>query len=80
MPAETVSSNKANEVSIFDRRSLKEIYREIQEVYSADSRPWVVGYSGGKDSTATLQLIWYAISKLPPNNAETGTKLRSGIR
>ena len=62
-----MSSNKTNEVSIFDKRSLKDIYREIQEVYLGDSRPWVVGYSGGKDSTATLQLIWYAISKLPPN-------------
>jgi DNA sulfur modification protein DndC len=51
--------------SIFDMRSLKEIYKEIQEVYISDQRPWVVGYSGGKDSTATLQLVWYAISELP---------------
>ncbi|NET02081.1 MAG: DNA phosphorothioation system sulfurtransferase DndC [Sphaerospermopsis sp. SIO1G1] len=39
---------------------------EIQELYCLDSIPWVVGYSGGKDSTATLQLIWNAISQLPP--------------
>ena len=26
-----------------------------------------MGYSGGKDSTATLQLIWNAISQLPTN-------------
>src|ERR1019366_185553 len=24
---------------------------EIRSVYSADNRPWVIGYSGGKDST-----------------------------
>jgi DNA sulfur modification protein DndC len=39
---------------------------EIQELYCLDQIPWVVGYSGGKDSTATLQLVWNAISKLPP--------------
>ncbi|MBD2436990.1 DNA phosphorothioation system sulfurtransferase DndC [Nostoc sp. FACHB-110] len=38
---------------------------EIQELYCLDAIPWVVGYSGGKDSTATLQLIWNAISGLP---------------
>lgn len=54
------------EPSVFDKRSLDEIYQEIQEVYLEDSRPWVVGYSGGKDSTTALQLIWYAIAKLPP--------------
>ncbi|MBD2292191.1 DNA phosphorothioation system sulfurtransferase DndC [Anabaena sphaerica FACHB-251] len=39
---------------------------EIQELYCLDAIPWVIGYSGGKDSTATLQLIWNAISQLPP--------------
>ncbi|MEA5583627.1 DNA phosphorothioation system sulfurtransferase DndC [Nodularia harveyana UHCC-0300] len=39
---------------------------EIQELYCLDEIPWVVGYSGGKDSTATLQLIWNAIQELPP--------------
>ena len=38
---------------------------EIRELYLADSTPWVVGYSGGKDSSATLQLVWLAIRKLP---------------
>ncbi|MDZ8134557.1 MAG: DNA phosphorothioation system sulfurtransferase DndC [Nostoc sp. DedQUE04] len=38
---------------------------EIQELYCLDQIPWVVGYSGGKDSTATLQLIWNAIAALP---------------
>jgi DNA sulfur modification protein DndC len=39
---------------------------EIQELYCLDAIPWVIGYSGGKDSTATLQLVWNAILKLPP--------------
>jgi DNA sulfur modification protein DndC len=51
--------------SIFDKHSLKDIHKEIQDVYLSDNRPWVIGYSGGKDSTTSLQLIWYAISELP---------------
>lgn len=39
--------------------------RNTQDLYLSDTLPWVVGYSGGKDSTATLQLIWKAISALP---------------
>jgi DNA sulfur modification protein DndC len=39
---------------------------EIRELYLADKVPWIIGYSGGKDSTATLQLIWTAISDLAP--------------
>ncbi|MEG4319271.1 MULTISPECIES: DNA phosphorothioation system sulfurtransferase DndC [unclassified Microcoleus] len=38
---------------------------EIQELYCLDDIPWVIGYSGGKDSSAVLQLIWNAIAKLP---------------
>jgi DNA sulfur modification protein DndC len=40
-------------------------HQQIQDVYLADTRPWVIGYSGGKDSTTTLQLIWTALSQLP---------------
>jgi DNA sulfur modification protein DndC len=44
---------------------VSEIIREIQELYISDPMPWVVGYSGGKDSTASLQLIWNAVAGLP---------------
>lgn len=44
---------------------------EIRELYASDDVPWIIGYSGGKDSTATLQLIWMAIAGLP---AERRTK------
>ena len=40
--------------------------QEIQDLYCLDDIPWVVGYSGGKDSTAVLQLVWNAIASLPP--------------
>lgn len=51
--------------SIFERATLEEIYSEVREVYLSDTRPWVIGYSGGKDSTAALQLVWYALKGLP---------------
>jgi DNA sulfur modification protein DndC len=44
---------------------------EIQAIYLADDVPWVVGYSGGKDSSATLQLVWLALARVP---AEHRTK------
>ena len=53
------------ESSVFDKCSLKDIHKEIQEIYMSDQRPWVIGYSGGKDSTTSLQLIFCAISELP---------------
>lgn len=38
---------------------------EIQTLYRSDDIPWIVGYSGGKDSTAVLSLVWLALSRLP---------------
>ena len=51
--------------SVFKSRSLKQIYEEVREVYLSDNRPWIIGFSGGKDSTCMTQLIWHAISDLP---------------
>lgn len=41
------------------------LLNEVRGIYLSDERPWVVGYSGGKDSTTALQIIWSAISALP---------------
>lgn len=41
------------------------LQEHIRAVYKADDRPWVIGYSGGKDSTCALQLIWSAVRALP---------------
>ncbi len=43
----------------------QQIIDEIQALYLSDSLPWIIGYSGGKDSTASLQLIWLALASLP---------------
>ena len=44
---------------------IKQITTEIQQQYLQDDTPWIIGYSGGKDSTAVLQLVMYALIKLP---------------
>lgn len=54
--------------SAFDNDMDAEVNRlkeEIKLLYKSDSIPWVVGYSGGKDSTASLQVIWTAVSEIP---------------
>jgi len=47
------------------KATVARVLSEVSDLYEADEIPWVVGYSGGKDSTATLQLIWMALSRLP---------------
>lgn len=53
------------------RDEVQKLADEVRAIYLGDSFPWVVGYSGGKDSTATLQLVWTALRELP---AEKRTK------
>lgn len=57
------------EKSIFYQRKFDDVIEErkklVQAVYLNDNRPWVIGYSGGKDSTVITDLILSAISELP---------------
>jgi DNA sulfur modification protein DndC len=50
---------------MLEKERLDARYDEIRSVYLEHPQPWVIGYSGGKDSTTALQLIWSALSKLP---------------
>ena len=47
---------------------IKHIEAEIIDQFQIDdnNRPWIVGFSGGKDSTMLLQMVWYAIKKIDP--------------
>lgn len=38
----------------------------LRSNYFADNRPWVVAYSGGKDSTLVLQLVYELLNELSP--------------
>jgi DNA sulfur modification protein DndC len=46
--------------------AIDETVERMRQLYTQDAVPWVVGYSGGKDSTATLQLVWTALAGLEP--------------
>ncbi len=66
----TVSiGREQRKASAFSERGLhtevEALVGQVRELYRADGIPWVVGYSGGKDSTATLQLVWSALLSLP---------------
>lgn len=47
------------------RTALAALMDEVAALYRSDDIPWVVGYSGGKDSTATLQLVWHTLARMP---------------
>ena len=37
----------------------------MRELYLKDARPWIVGYSGGKDSTSVVQMTYRMLEDLP---------------
>ena len=61
-----------SQIPLFPPRTVEELVAgikiltaEIQELYCQDDIPWVIGYSGGKDSSSIVQLVWNAIAQLP---------------
>ena len=58
----------------FDQKLLDAI-AEMKKLYLEDPIPWIVGYSGGKDSTAVVQSTFYMLKEL---KAE-GKKLHKDI-
>jgi DNA sulfur modification protein DndC len=50
---------------LFAGQQLNHYIADVQRVYCADKRPWVIGYSGGKDSSAIMSLIYMALLGLP---------------
>jgi DNA sulfur modification protein DndC len=52
-----------NTPSIVSRANLKD---SLSQLYVEDPRPWLVGFSGGKDSTMLAALIFDALLSIPP--------------
>jgi len=48
--------------------NLQHLENEIidQYLYDESERPWIIGFSGGKDSTMLLQVVWKALTKIDP--------------
>lgn len=54
--------------SYFDIVSYEELLNEIRYVYQSDERPWIIGYSGGKDSTTVVELVYEMLQTLKPQD------------
>lgn len=44
----------------------QDIRNNLREMYLEDTRPWMVGFSGGKDSTMLASLVFDAVLSVPP--------------
>lgn len=45
-------------------KKYRQAIERVKKVYLEDERPWIIGYSGGKDSTATCTVVLTALSEL----------------
>jgi DNA sulfur modification protein DndC len=64
-----MSNNKRsffNEIGF--KPTIEKLVDLTAKLYLEDDNPWVVGYSGGKDSSACLQLMWRALEKIKSQN------------
>ena len=43
----------------------EDIIQEMALVYQHDNRPWMIGFSGGKDSTMLCCLVLQMLQRLP---------------
>lgn len=59
---------KLTQATLKVKDKVNEAIEEIKFAYQLDNRPWILGYSGGKDSTVTLQLVWQALLDIPDKN------------
>ena len=57
---------RANDLKSLPAR-LQRITETLRREYlRKPSYPWLIGYSGGKDSTFLLQMVWEMVANLPP--------------
>lgn len=52
--------------SFFEEFTYNELLNEIKYVYQSDDRPWIIDYSGGKDSTTVVELVYEMLQLLDP--------------
>ena len=49
-----------------NQQKLDHVMEEMKKIYLQDARPWIIGLSGGKDSTCITQLVYNMLLALPP--------------
>lgn len=50
--------------SYFYENSIDDLLEEMKFVYKSDNRPWIIGFSGGKDSSVVVQLAYKMLQQL----------------
>jgi 3'-phosphoadenosine 5'-phosphosulfate sulfotransferase (PAPS reductase)/FAD synthetase len=59
-------SNQNSEVLIqIAPSAYQDIKQSLRRLYVEDDRPWLVGFSGGKDSTMLASLVFDAVLSIP---------------
>ena len=48
-----------------EQSKYEEIRSSLRQLYLEDSRPWIIGFSGGKDSTMVAALVFEVVSSIP---------------
>ena len=59
-------------------KKVENIIEELKDQYLEQdrfNRPWIIGFSGGKDSTVLLTLVWIALSELKKENVALSRKV-----
>lgn len=56
-------------------QAFEDIIKEIMIVYKHDERPWLIGYSGGKDSTLLVSLVYEAMKRLKEAGSELSKRI-----
>ena len=76
MIAEPLKSDESLEAPLHIMERLAEVRADMREEYLAEHNiPWIVGFSGGKDSTIVLQLVFEMLLELPPlKKSQAGTR------
>ena len=44
---------------------IKKIQDELKQLYLSDTRPWIIGLSGGKDSSCVTQMVYSVLLEIP---------------
>ena len=57
---ELIEQHKINGLALTDYEN------EIRALYLENTTPWVIGYSGGKDSTVVLELVYQTLLNIAP--------------
>lgn len=60
-----ISSPKGSTLST-NQHFVQDILEDLRTAYLGDDRPWIVGFSGGKDSTILVQFVYMMLLSLRP--------------